>query len=86
MAARSKASTPRLSSIAENPLSPKAPAGEVPLTPLLVVDDGLRRTFIHSFQVKQVLEDKPAATCGSTSGSRWQSGAAPWAASAGPRG
>ncbi len=47
-----------IASIAENPLSPKVPAGEVPLTPLLVVDDGLRRTFIHTFQVKQVLEDK----------------------------
>jgi len=47
-----------LASIAESPLSPKTPAGEVPLTPLLVVDDGLRRTFIHTFQVKQVLEDK----------------------------
>src|SRR4051794_33531541 len=47
-----------LASIEENPLSPKAPAGEVPVTPLLVVDDGLRRTYIHSFQVKQVLEDK----------------------------
>jgi pimeloyl-ACP methyl ester carboxylesterase len=47
-----------LASIEDNPLSPKTPAGEVPVTPLLVVDDGLRRTYIHSFQVKQVLEDK----------------------------
>ncbi len=47
-----------LASIAENPLSPKAPAGEVPVTPLIVVDDGLRRTYVHTFQVKQVLEDK----------------------------
>src|ERR1700742_948022 len=39
-----------IGSIAENPLSPKSQAGEVPVTPLLVVDDGLRRTFIHSFQ------------------------------------
>jgi hypothetical protein len=45
-----------IASVAENPLSPKAPAGEVALTPLLVVDDGLRRTFIHNFQVRQVLE------------------------------
>jgi hypothetical protein len=45
-----------ISSVAENPLSPKAPAGEVALTPLLVVDDGLRRTFIHSYQVREVLE------------------------------
>ena len=47
-----------LASINENPLTPKTPAGEVPVTPLLVVDDGLRRTYIHSFQVKQVLDDK----------------------------
>ncbi len=49
-----------LSSVAENPLSPKPPAGEVTVTPLLVVDDGLRRTFIHSFQVKQILDPAPA--------------------------
>ncbi len=47
-----------LASIDENPLTSKAPAGEVAVTPLLVVDDGLRRTYIHSIQVKQVLEDK----------------------------
>ncbi|MFO0788686.1 MAG: peptidase [Pirellulales bacterium] len=47
-----------LASIAENPLTPKTPAGEVPVTPLIVVDDGLRRTYIHSFNVKQVLDDK----------------------------
>ncbi|HEX4412921.1 MAG TPA: peptidase [Lacipirellulaceae bacterium] len=47
-----------IGSIDENPLSSKAPAGEVAVTPLLVVDDGLRRTYIHNFQVKQVQEDK----------------------------
>ncbi len=47
-----------LASINENPLAPKTQAGEVPLTPLLVVDDGLRRTYIHTYQVKQVLEDR----------------------------
>jgi pimeloyl-ACP methyl ester carboxylesterase len=45
-----------VASVAENLLSPKGPAGEVALTPLLVIDDGLRRTYIHSFQVRQVLE------------------------------
>jgi pimeloyl-ACP methyl ester carboxylesterase len=45
-----------LSSVAENPLSPKSPVGEVPVTPLIVVDDGLRRTYIHSFQVAKVME------------------------------
>src|SRR5262249_1107084 len=49
-----------IGSIAENPLSPKTQAGEVPLTPLLVIDDGLRRTFIHSAQVAKVLEPAPA--------------------------
>jgi hypothetical protein len=48
-----------IGSIAENPLSPKAQAGEVPVTPLLVIDDGLRRTFIHSFQGKDT--QPPAA-------------------------
>ena len=45
-----------IGSIAENPLSPKAQAGEVPVTPLLVVDDGLRRTYIHSSQWSNMLE------------------------------
>ncbi len=49
-----------LSSVAENPLSPKTQAGEVPVTPLLVVDDGLRRTFIHSSHVNRVLEPTSA--------------------------
>ena len=42
--------------MAENPLAPKAQSGEVPLTPLLVIDDGLRRTFIHNSQVREILE------------------------------
>jgi len=45
-----------LAGVAENPISPKIQAGEVAVTPLLVIDDGLRRTFIHSSQVRQVLE------------------------------
>src|SRR5215208_4707498 len=49
-----------IGSVAENPLSPKTQAGEVPVTPLLVVNDGLRRTFIHSFQVAKVLEPTSA--------------------------
>jgi pimeloyl-ACP methyl ester carboxylesterase len=49
-----------IGSIAENPLSPKSQAGEVPVTPLLVVDDGLRRTFIHSFQVAKTPEPASA--------------------------
>src|SRR3954469_11484922 len=49
-----------IGSIAENPLSPKAQAGEVPVTPLLVIDDGLRRTFIHSSQVAKAPEPPSA--------------------------
>src|SRR5690348_4358006 len=49
-----------IASIAENALSPKTAAGEVALTPLLVIDDGLRRTFIHSSQVAKVLEPASA--------------------------
>jgi pimeloyl-ACP methyl ester carboxylesterase len=45
-----------LSSVAENPISPKAQAGEVPVTPLLMIDDGLRRTFIRNEQVREILE------------------------------
>jgi pimeloyl-ACP methyl ester carboxylesterase len=45
-----------LTSVAENPLAPKTPAGEVALTPLLVIDDGLRRTYIHRNQVREILE------------------------------
>ena len=51
-----------ISSVAENPLSPRTPAGEVPVTPLLVIDDGLRRTYIHSFQVREVLEQNTGRT------------------------
>jgi hypothetical protein len=49
-----------IASIAENALSPKTAAGEVALTPLLVIDDGLRRTFIHSAQVAKVVEPASA--------------------------
>jgi pimeloyl-ACP methyl ester carboxylesterase len=49
----------QLAGVAESPLNPKITAGEVALTPLLVIDDGLRRTFIHSFYVRQVLDDSP---------------------------
>jgi pimeloyl-ACP methyl ester carboxylesterase len=45
-----------VASVAENPLAPKTQAGEVPLTPLIVVDDGLRRTYIHTSQVSEVLD------------------------------
>ena len=42
--------------VAEDPLNPKVSSGEVAVTPILVIDDGLRRTFIHYAQVRQVLD------------------------------
>ncbi len=46
----------QIGGVAEDPMNPKVSAGEVAVTPILVVDDGLRRTFIHYSQVRQVLE------------------------------
>jgi pimeloyl-ACP methyl ester carboxylesterase len=43
--------------VADDPLAPQSPKGEVAVTPLFVVDDGLRRTYIHNTQVKQALEE-----------------------------
>jgi pimeloyl-ACP methyl ester carboxylesterase len=47
-----------LTSVAESPLTRKVPAGEVPLTPLILVDDGLRRTYVHHDQIQQKLDEK----------------------------
>ena len=49
-----------IGSVAESPLSPEddSPAKCPNVTPLIVVDDGLRRTFIHNSQVRQVLRDE----------------------------
>jgi pimeloyl-ACP methyl ester carboxylesterase len=46
----------QIGGVAEDPLNPKPSAGEVAVTPILVVDDGLRRTYIHYSQVRRVLE------------------------------
>jgi predicted esterase len=46
----------RISGVADSTVDPKTQSGEVVLAPILVVDDGLRRTYIHTFQVSQVLE------------------------------
>lgn len=45
--------------VAESPMNIKITAGEVAVLPLLMFDDGLRRTFIHRDQVARVLEDAP---------------------------
>ena len=69
-AARWRGITPRLAASAESPLVPRAVAGEVAVTPLLIVDDGLRRTFIHNMPgppvaragIAQERADQPVAT------------------------
>jgi pimeloyl-ACP methyl ester carboxylesterase len=40
--------------VAESPLAPRIQAGGVQNTPIIIVDDGLRRTFVHRNQVTQV--------------------------------
>lgn len=49
----------QVAGVAESPLNPNLTPGEVAVTPLLVIDDGLRRTFIHSFYVQRVLDETP---------------------------
>jgi hypothetical protein len=46
----------KVSSVAEDPLSPKAIAGEVVTTPIVLVDDGLRRVYFNNRHVTQVLD------------------------------
>ena len=45
-----------VSGVAEDPTRPKIPVGEVAVTPILLVDDGLRRVYIHKSQVRQILD------------------------------
>jgi hypothetical protein len=47
----------QVAGVAENPLDIKITAGEVAVLPLIMFDDGLRRTFIHYGQVAQMLEN-----------------------------
>ena len=63
--------------VADDPLAPQTPKGEVAVTPLYVVDDGLRRTYIHNTQVKQATEavDRIGA-CGFGFGRMWRRRAA----------
>ncbi len=46
----------QVAGVAESPLNIKVTAGEVAVLPLLMFDDGLRRTFIHTGHVIQVLK------------------------------
>ena len=43
--------------VAEDPFQPGPSAGEIRTTPLLVIDDGLRRTFVHKAVVREVLDE-----------------------------
>lgn len=45
------------SGVAESTADPDAPAGGVQVTPILIVDDGLRRTYVPKFFVREVLEE-----------------------------
>jgi pimeloyl-ACP methyl ester carboxylesterase len=47
----------QVAGVAETPLNVNKSAGEVAITPLLLVDDGLRRTFIHRYNVAEVIDD-----------------------------
>ena len=50
----------QVAGVAESPMEFKITAGEVAVLPLLMFDDGLRRTFIHSGHVAQVLDGAAA--------------------------
>jgi len=45
-----------LSGVAENPIEASGSGAESRATPILVVDDGLRRTFVSKFHLAEVLE------------------------------
>lgn len=52
----------QLSGVDEDPFQPGPSAGEIRTTPLLVVDDGLRRTFLHKTRVREVLDEADPPT------------------------
>lgn len=43
--------------VAEDPFAPGPSAGGVALTPIMVVDDGLRRTYFHKTTIREVLDE-----------------------------
>ena len=44
------------SGVADDPLQPSASAGEVKVTPITIIDDGLRRTFVNKFRVRDIVD------------------------------
>ncbi|MEN1681771.1 MAG: peptidase [Planctomycetota bacterium] len=47
----------RVGGVAEDPTNPIAGAGEVKVEAILVIDDGLRRTFVSTRRVRDILDD-----------------------------
>ena len=52
----------QVAGVAEDPFEPGPSAGEIRTTPLLVIDDGLRRTFIHKSMVREILDEADPPT------------------------
>ena len=46
----------QVAGVAEDPSDPRPMAGEVKVSPILIVDDGLRRTYVANRDVKEVLQ------------------------------
>ncbi len=46
------------SGVAEDPTKPSAPAGGVKVTPILIIDDGLRRTFVPKAYVRDIVDQE----------------------------
>jgi predicted esterase len=51
----------KVSGLADNPLKPDGGAGEIDNRLIVLVDDGLRRTFVCTYQVREALESEPLA-------------------------
>ncbi len=45
-----------IAGVADDPNDPRPMAGEVKVTPILLVDDGLRRTYVGKIDIRQILE------------------------------
>lgn len=45
------------SGVAEDPLVPGNSAGQIRTTPILVIEDGLRRTYVHKTKVREILDE-----------------------------
>jgi len=51
----------KVSGLADNPLKPSGSAGEIDNRLIVLADDGLRRTFVCTYQVREALESDPLA-------------------------